>query len=98
MSCSNSSLTKEIVPALKTQTFFLYIMFKGTSTFGTSQFPYVGQNLAMSMGTRAPSSTRSYDSIIQSWYDEVKDFPPGNVGSYSKSGATGIIGHYTQVS
>ena len=64
---------------------------------GTSQFPYVGQNMAMSMSSAAPNNDRSYDSHIMGWYDEVKDFPPENVGGYSESGATGTIGHYTQV-
>ena len=33
----------------------------------------------------------------QSWYDEVKDFPAANVAAFSSNGATGVIGHYTQV-
>ena len=33
----------------------------------------------------------------QAWYDEVKDFPAANVGAFSSAGATGVIGHYTQV-
>ena len=64
---------------------------------GTSQFPYVGQNMAMSMSSNVPNTARSYDSHIMGWYDEVKDFPPENVDSFSNSGATGVIGHYTQV-
>ena len=28
---------------------------------------------------------------------QVKDFPPANVGSFSSDGATGVVGHYTQV-
>ena len=64
---------------------------------GTSQFPYVGQNMAMSMSSAPFSSTRNYDSHIQGWYDEVKDFPPGNAQKFSMDGATGVIGHYTQV-
>ncbi len=28
---------------------------------------------------------------------QVADFPPANVGSFSSNGATGDIGHYTQV-
>ena len=28
---------------------------------------------------------------------QVEDFPPGNVESFSSAGATGVIGHYTQV-
>ena len=34
---------------------------------------------------------------VQAWYDEVKDWPAANVGSFSSVGATGVIGHYTQV-
>ena len=53
--------------------------------------------MAMSMSSAAPNNDRSYDSHIMGWYDEVKDFPPENVVGYSESGATGTIGHYTQV-
>ena len=28
---------------------------------------------------------------------QVKDFPSGNVGSFSSNGATGVVGHYTQL-
>ena len=34
---------------------------------------------------------------IQDWYDEVKDWPAANVGAFSPAGATGVIGHYTQL-
>ena len=53
--------------------------------------------MAMSMSSNAPNTARSYDNHIMGWYDEVKDFPPENVDSFSNSGATGVIGHYTQV-
>ena len=65
------------------------VIFQGTDKYG-----HVGQNIARS-GSSAPfSSTRNYDSHIQGWYDEVKDFPPGNVQKFSFDKATG---HYTQV-
>jgi len=61
---------------------------------GTDKYGHVGQNIARS-GSSAPfSSTRNYDSHIQGWYDEVKDFPPGNVQKFSFDKATG---HYTQL-
>ena len=36
-------------------------------------------------------------SRVQRWFDEVKDWPAGNVEAFSSNGATGTIGHYTQV-
>ena len=51
-----------------------------------------------SQAPNPPSTTRSYDSFIQGWYDEVADWPAANVASYSSTGTTGTTGHYTQVS
>ena len=55
-----------------------------------------GQNLADSW-----SSVNSFDynlaDRIQSWYEEVKDWPASNVDSFTSSGATGTVGHFTQV-
>ena len=34
---------------------------------------------------------------VQNWYNEHKDFPSENVQAFSQNGATGVIGHYTQV-
>ena len=31
------------------------------------------------------------------WYNEVDDWPAGNVGSFTSEGTTGVTGHYTQV-
>ncbi len=28
---------------------------------------------------------------------QVKDWPAANIGSYSSNGATGVVGHYTQL-
>ena len=51
----------------------------------------------MSKSSRAPESSRSFEGFIQGWYDEVKDFPPGNVGGYGNTGNLGHTGHYSQV-
>ena len=64
---------------------------------GTSKYSKVGQNMAMTMSSNAPDTARNYTSGIMGWYDEVEDFPPQNVDSYSNTGATGVVGHYTQV-
>ena len=64
---------------------------------GTNEFAYVGQNMAMSKSFNAPDSTPSFEGFIQGWYDEVKDFPPGNVGGYGNTGNLGHTGHYSQV-
>ena len=61
------------------------------------QYPRVGQNWAYKGRSRPPSTTRSYDSFIQGWYDEVKDYPAANAGALSNEGTTGVTGHYTQV-
>ena len=63
----------------------------------TLKFPMQpGQNKADSW-----NSVNDFDwqlsTKIQSWYDEVKDFPSDNVKAFSMNGATGVIGHYTQV-
>ncbi|XP_040563888.1 venom allergen 5 [Lepeophtheirus salmonis] len=57
---------------------------------------WVGQNIA-SAWSSAKSSSRDYESMIQGWYDEVKDFPPKNIEKYNSEGATGVVGHYTQL-
>lgn len=62
----------------------------------TANFASVGQNYAATMSS-AEGGTTDWDYMIQMWYDEVTDFPPANVGSYSSNGATGVVGHYTQV-
>ena len=36
-------------------------------------------------------------AFSQMWYNEVKDFPKANVGSYSSNGGTDVVGHYTQL-
>lgn len=55
-----------------------------------------GQNIAFSW-----SSVHNFDwgltSKVQSWYDEHAHFPPQNVAAFSAKGATGTIGHYTQL-
>ena len=53
--------------------------------------------MAMTMSSNPPDMARNYTTGIMGWYDEVEDFPPQNVDSYSNTGATGVVGHYTQV-
>jgi len=64
---------------------------------GSPDFPKEpGQNKA-----DAWSSGNNFDweleKKVQAWYDEVKDWPASNVGAFSSNGASGTIGHYTQV-
>ena len=61
---------------------------------------YAGQNGAMGMRSGAFSQRSDFSNWIQSWYDEVEDFPGGNVSPYSQDGKTPgkMVGHYTQVS
>jgi len=64
----------------------------------TDAFSWVGQNWAMSSDPNASKQQQLAVSFVGMWYDEVKDMttkaltdPTGN------NGATGVIGHYTQV-
>ena len=52
----------------------------------SSGFPYVGQNRADSW-SNVYARERDYRGMVQSWYDEVKDFPSYGVSPYSKQGA-----------
>ena len=63
----------------------------------STKYSKVGQNMAMTMSSNPPDTARNYTTGIMGWYDEVEDFPPQNVDSYSNTGATGVVGHYTQV-
>ena len=38
-----------------------------------------------------------YEWSLTLFIFKVKDFPSGNVGSFSSTGATGTVGHYTQL-
>ena len=55
-----------------------------------------GQNKADSWTSRQKPDWQ-LSKKIQAWYDEVSDFPEANVASFSSKGATGTIGHYTQL-
>ena len=57
---------------------------------------HVGQNMADSWNSQ-DNMVWGLSTKVQAWYDEVKDWPAGNVGAFSNNGATGVIGHYTQV-
>ena len=57
---------------------------------------HVGQNMADSWNSQ-DNMDWGLSTKVQAWYDEVKDWPAANVGSFSSVGATGVIGHYTQV-
>ena len=56
----------------------------------------VGQNIAESWFSKDDLNW-DLSKKLQDMYDEVKDFPSANVGAFSKAGATGVIGHYTQI-
>ena len=73
----------------------LSIKLTNTDFQKTAKYSYVGQNMAKTWGMRH-CKKGGHESDIQSWYDEVKDFPARNVRSFSEVGATGMIGHYTQ--
>jgi len=62
------------------------------------QYKNVGQNMAFGANS-GPISNPGFAGSIQSWYDEVSDWPATNVGSFSKKGVPKgkYIGHYTQV-
>merc|ERR1712029_849249 len=55
---------------------------------------HIGQNMADSWNS-VDNMDWGLSTKVQSWYDEVKDWPAANVGSFSSVGATGVIGHYT---
>ena len=57
---------------------------------------YVGQNMADSWNSRN-NMHWGLGTKVQDWYDEVKDWPAANVGAFSQAGATGMVGHYTQL-
>merc|ERR1711950_127592 len=54
---------------------------------------HIGQNVADSWNS-VDNMDWGLSTKVQSWYDEVKDWPAANVGSFS---SVGVIGHYTQV-
>ena len=60
---------------------------------------YAGQNGAMGMRSSAFSQRSDFSNWVQSWYDEVEDFPGANTSPYSQDGKTPgkMVGHYTQV-
>merc|ERR1712029_538526 len=62
------------------------------------QYKNVGQNMAFGASSD-PISNPGFAGSIQSWYDEVSDWPATNVESFSKKGVPKgkYIGHYTQV-
>jgi len=64
---------------------------------GTSQYKYVGQNMAFGAGS-GPASDPGFANFVQNWYDEVSDWPADNVASFSKAGVPKgkMVGHYTQ--
>ena len=58
---------------------------------------YVGQNLWWGSGQKSDRVVLS-TSAVNSWYNEVKDFPSGGIASFnSGDGAGKAIGHFTQV-
>merc|ERR1712136_130923 len=69
----------------------------------TDDFEYVGQNWAWAavVGGNHDDSGAVASGMVQKWYDEVKDITAQAVDSFSLdktvTGATGDIGHYTQV-
>jgi len=64
----------------------------------TSQYWYVGQNMAFGASSSGPPSDPGFANFVQRWYNEVSDWPAANVAKWSKAGvpAGKMIGHYTQ--
>ena len=56
-----------------------------------------GQNRADTWTSAQKNKDWQISKKIQSWYNEVYDFPAKNVGAFSTQGATGTIGHYAQM-
>lgn len=57
---------------------------------------YVGQNVFRSGSKGSPETdVQDWNSAVQSWYNEVKDFNKNVVSSFN-SGSGKMIGHYTQ--
>ncbi|XP_070392786.1 scoloptoxin SSD43-like [Dermacentor albipictus] len=61
----------------------------------TTKFPKVGQNIAWNYES---TDTPAVDSAgrVKDWFDEYKDFSPGNVEPFSVS-AGRVVTHFTQV-
>ena len=61
----------------------------------------IGQNMAASFYTNDRKDWKNWKRFlnrkVNSWYNEVSYWPAANVGSWSEVGATGDIGHYTQI-
>jgi len=55
----------------------------------------VGQNLAIQFSTGTWTMS-SWESMINSWYDEVSAMDTSYVSSFPASSSYGVIGHYTQ--
>lgn len=59
-------------------------------------FQSVGQNMADSWSS-VNSPEKSLADKVTGWYNEVAAWPSANLGAYSEAGATGVVGHYTQL-
>ena len=59
-------------------------------------FRWVGQNFA-SGGVSYYQEELQLEYLMRLWYDEVEDHPASNVASNTREGATGVVGHYTQM-
>lgn len=64
----------------------------------TVQFPYAGQNLAISqsMGYPVEALSIAVPKFIKDWYSEVAAALQSDITAYPKS-TTRVIGHFTQV-
>jgi len=71
--------------------------FEHSKEDGTSEYSFVGQNVAFGADMKLPSYP-GYATFIQNWYDEVSDWPAANVASFSLDGVPEgkMVGHYTQ--
>jgi len=67
----------------------------------TEEFSHVGQNWAWQGSWKIDDQAELAPIMVERWYDEVKDMTTKALKAYSsnkaETGATGVIGHYTQV-
>ena len=68
---------------------------KNRKVLGFEQQP--GQNLADSWSSKNGPNDYELERKIQSWYDEVQNWPVENTPSFTNQGTSGSVGHFTQV-
>ncbi|XP_065282048.1 venom allergen 5-like [Dermacentor albipictus] len=62
----------------------------------TTRFDVTGQNLGLQFATNAPTGP-NWKPIIDSWFNESADYPPGLVSGFPTMPTRKATGHFTQV-